>query len=148
MDTKLLINGAFTEGTETKEAILNPCTGEAILHLPEASAEQVEAAVAAASDAFSGWARTSPAARSAALLRIADRIEAEGEAFGRLEALNCGKPINAAIGDEIPAIVDVYRYFAGAARNLEGRLYRVTVAHRKLITPAEIRLVAGDYRLH
>ncbi|MCU9847507.1 gamma-aminobutyraldehyde dehydrogenase [Defluviimonas sp. WL0024] len=120
MDTKLLINGAFTEGTETKEAILNPRTGETILDLPEASAEQVEAAVAAASEAFDGWARSSPSARAAALLQIADRIEAEGEAFGRLEALNCGKPINAAIGDEIPAIVDVYRFFAGAARNMHG----------------------------
>ncbi|MBS0123306.1 gamma-aminobutyraldehyde dehydrogenase [Thetidibacter halocola] len=120
MDTQFLINGAFTAGTETPEAILNPRTGETILDLPEASPEQVDAAVAAAHEAFDGWSRTSPAERSAALLRIADRIEAEGEAFGALEALNCGKPINAAIGDEVPAIVDTYRYFAGAARNMHG----------------------------
>ena len=120
MDTKLLINGEFADGTETAETVLNPRTGEAILDLPEASLEQVDAAVAGARDAFDAWSRTSPAERSAALLRIADRIEAEGDDFGKLEALNCGKPINAAIGDEVPAIVDTYRYFAGAARNMHG----------------------------
>ncbi|MCV2871960.1 gamma-aminobutyraldehyde dehydrogenase [Defluviimonas sp. WL0050] len=122
MDTEFLINGTFTGGMGTAEAILNPRTGETILDLPEASAEQVEAAVAAANEAFDGWSRTTPAERSAALLRIADRIEADAEAFGALEALNCGKPINAAIGDEVPAIVDTYRYFAGAVRNMHGPL--------------------------
>jgi aminobutyraldehyde dehydrogenase len=120
MDTKLLINGEFAGGTETAELILNPRTGETILELPEASIEQVEAAVAGAKDAFGGWSRSTPAARSAALLRIADRIEAEAAEFARLEALNCGKPINAATNDEIPAIVDTYRYFAGAVRNMHG----------------------------
>ena len=122
MDRNLLINGEFTEGTERAEAVLNPRTGETILDLPDASVEQVDAAVEGAYDAFGGWSRTTPSERSAALLRIADRIEAEGEAFGRLEALNCGKPVNAAIGDEIPAIVDTYRYFAGAVRNMHGPL--------------------------
>ena len=56
------------------------------------------------------------------MLEIASRIESEGEAFGKLEALNCGKPINAAIGDEIPAIVDVFRIFAGAVRTMSGPL--------------------------
>ena len=120
MDTQLLINGAFSTGTGTPEKIVNPRTGEIILDLPEASLEQVDAAVAAANEAFSGWARTTPVERAAALLRIADRIEAEGAAFGALEALNCGKPINAATGDEIPAIVDTFRYFAGAVRNMHG----------------------------
>ncbi len=122
MDTQLLIGGEFAAGTETPETILNPRTGETILELPEASLDQVDAAVAGAREAFAGWSRTTPAERSAALLRIADRIEAEGDAFGALEALNCGKPINAARGDEIPAIVDTYRYFAGAARNMHGPL--------------------------
>ncbi|QEW20808.1 Gamma-aminobutyraldehyde dehydrogenase [Marinibacterium anthonyi] len=120
MDTRLLIGGEFAEGTETTEAILNPRTGATIIDLPEASLDQVDAAVAAANAAFGGWSRTSPAERSAALLRIADRIESEGDAFGALEALNCGKPINAAIGDEVPAIVDTYRFFAGAVRNMHG----------------------------
>jgi aminobutyraldehyde dehydrogenase len=120
MDTQLLINGEFTAGTESPETILNPRTGETILDLPEASADQIDAAVRGAAEAFQGWSRTTPSERSAALLRIAARIEAEAEAFGRLEALNCGKPINAAIGDEIPAIVDCYRFFAGAVRTMNG----------------------------
>jgi aminobutyraldehyde dehydrogenase len=118
MDTQLLINGEFTAGTESAETILNPRTGETILDLPEASADQIDAAVRGAAEAFQGWSRTTPSERSAALLRIAARIEAEAEAFGKLEALNCGKPINAAIGDEIPAIVDCYRFFAGAVRTM------------------------------
>jgi aminobutyraldehyde dehydrogenase len=120
MDTQLLINGEFTAGTESAETILNPRTGETILDLPEASADQIDAAVRGAAEAFQGWSRTTPSERSAALLRIAAQIEAEAEAFGRLEALNCGKPINAAIGDEIPAIVDCYRFFAGAVRTMNG----------------------------
>ncbi|MFN3730555.1 MAG: aldehyde dehydrogenase family protein, partial [Fimbriimonadaceae bacterium] len=66
------------------------------------------------------WSRTTPAERSAALLAIADRIEAEADAFAALEALNCGKPINAARNDEMPAIVDCFRYFAGAVRCMTG----------------------------
>jgi aminobutyraldehyde dehydrogenase len=120
MDTQLLINGEFVAGTESPETILNPRTGETILDLPEASADQIDAAVRGAAEAFGGWSRTTPSERSAALLRIAARIEAEAEAFGKLEALNCGKPINAAIGDEIPAIVDCYRFFAGAVRTMNG----------------------------
>ncbi len=120
MDTQLLINGEFVAGTETPETILNPRTGETILDLPEASADQIDAAVHGAAEAFHGWSRTTPSERSAALLRIAARIEAEAEALGKLEALNCGKPINAAIGDEIPAIVDCYRFFAGAVRTMNG----------------------------
>lgn len=120
MDTKLLINGDFVDGTDTAEIVLNPRTGETIVELPEASLEQVDAAASAAAGAFGRWSRTTPADRSSALLRIADRIEAEAEAFGTLEALNCGKPVNAAIGDEIPAIVDCFRFFAGAVRTLSG----------------------------
>ncbi|MBE0555217.1 MAG: gamma-aminobutyraldehyde dehydrogenase [Rhodobacteraceae bacterium] len=120
MQTQLLIGSAFEAGQEAAEAILNPRTGGLILDVPEASTAQVDRAVAAARKAFEGWSRTTPAERSAALLRIADRIEAEADAFAALEALNCGKPINAARGDEIPAIVDCYRFFAGAVRCQHG----------------------------
>jgi aminobutyraldehyde dehydrogenase len=144
MDTKLLINGEFAAGTETAETILNPRTGETILELPEASAEQIDAAARAAAEAFDGWSRTTPAERSAALLRIADRIEAEAEAFGRLEALNCGKPINAAIGDEIPAIVDCYRFFAGAVRTLHGPVAGEYMAgHTSMIRRDPVGVVAS-----
>ncbi len=120
MQTKLLINGEFVAGADRAEKVLNPRDGSEIVDVPEASVEQVDAAVNGAVEAFAGWSRSTPAERAAALLRIADRIEAAGEDFGRLEALNCGKPINAAIGDEVPAIVDTFRFFAGAVRNMHG----------------------------
>ena len=120
MDTQLLIGSSFETGQETPEPVLNPRTGGLIVEIPEASTAQVDRAVAAARKAFDSWSRTTPAERSAALLRIADRIEAEAEAFARLEALNCGKPINAALNDEIPAVVDCFRYFAGAVRCMTG----------------------------
>ncbi|MBN9669589.1 gamma-aminobutyraldehyde dehydrogenase [Roseibium aggregatum] len=116
MDTQMLIGGAFEAGTETEEAIFNPRTGETVISIPEASFDQVERAVAAAEKAFETWSRTTPAERAGYLLKIADRIEAEADGFAALEALNCGKPINAARNDEIPAIVDCYRFFAGAVR--------------------------------
>ncbi|KZM50942.1 gamma-aminobutyraldehyde dehydrogenase [Labrenzia sp. OB1] len=116
MDTQMLIGADFEAGTEHEETIFNPKTGESILKLPEASSAQVERAVEAADKAFRTWSRTTPAERSGYLLKIADRIEAEAGGFAALEALNCGKPINAVGDDEIPAIVDCYRFFAGAAR--------------------------------
>ena len=94
--TQFLIGSAFETGEDSPEAVLNPRTGGLILEVPEASTAQVDRAVAAARKAFDGWSRTTPAERSAALLTIADRIEAEADAFAALEALNCGKPINAA----------------------------------------------------
>ena len=120
IQTQLLIGSAFEVGQEAKEPVLNPRTGALILEVPEASTAQVDRAVAAARKAFEGWSRTTPAERSAALLTIADRIEADADAFAALEALNCGKPINAARNDEIPALVDCFRYFAGAVRCMTG----------------------------
>ena len=120
MDTQMLIGSAFEAGKDAPEHILNPKTGETIVDLPEASADQIDRAVAAAEKAFATWSRTTPAERSGYLLQIADRIEAEADGFAALEALNCGKPINAARGDEIPAIVDCYRFFAGAVRCMPG----------------------------
>ena len=144
MDTNLLINGEFVAGTDAAETILDPRTGRTILDLPEASADQIDAAVRGAAEAFHGWSRTTPAERSAALLRIADRIEAEAENFGRLEALNCGKPINAAIGDEIPAIVDCYRYFAGAVRSMTAPVAGEYMAgHTSMIRRDPIGVVAS-----
>jgi len=120
MDTQMLIGSKFENGAETEEPILNPKTGATILNLPEASQAQIEAAVSAAEKAFVLWSRSTPAQRSGYLLKIADRIEAEAKEFAALEALNCGKPINAVLNDEIPAIVDCYRFFAGAVRSMPG----------------------------
>jgi aminobutyraldehyde dehydrogenase len=120
MDTAMLIGSRFEAGTETEEHILNPKTGETVLDLPEASLGQIDAAVDAAESAFRSWSLTTPSERSAYLLKIADAIEKDAKGFAALEALNCGKPINAVLNDEIPAIVDCYRFFAGAVRNLHG----------------------------
>ncbi|WP_428429386.1 gamma-aminobutyraldehyde dehydrogenase [Pararhizobium sp.] len=118
MDTQLLIGSAFEAGTEAEELILNPRTGGKIIDLAEASQSQIERAVAAAEKAFDTWSMTTPGERSGYLLKIADAIEKDADAFAALEALNCGKPINAVRNDELPAIVDCWRFFAGAIRTL------------------------------
>ena len=84
MQTQMLIGGQMVAGTEREEQVLNPRTGEVILTLPEASLAQVEQAVAAATAAFDGWSKTTPAQRSNYLLKIADRIEAASEEFAAL----------------------------------------------------------------
>jgi betaine-aldehyde dehydrogenase len=107
-------------GGET-EAVLNPATGEELARAPVSTAEDVERAVAAARRAFDGWSGTTPAQRAQALLAIAELVEEHGEELARLEALNAGKPIEAVKSDEIPVMADNLRFFAGAARCLEGR---------------------------
>ncbi|WP_163360963.1 aldehyde dehydrogenase family protein, partial [Escherichia coli] len=68
---------------------------------------------------FTTWSLTTPAERSGYLLRIADAIEKHADDFAALEALNCGKPINAVRNDELPAIIDCWRFFAGAIRSMQ-----------------------------
>lgn len=144
MDVKLLIGKDFEGGQSTAEQVLNPRTGGLILEVPEASLAQVDRAVAAARRAFDGWSRTTPGERSAALLRIADRIEADAQGFATLEALNCGKPINAALNDEIPAIVDCFRFFAGAVRTQHGQVAGEYMAgHTSMIRRDAIGVVAS-----
>jgi aminobutyraldehyde dehydrogenase len=120
MNTKLLINGKLTKGKGEEQNVLNPSTGKVITQVAEASEEQIVAAVSAASKAFAGWAATVPKDRATLLLKLADRIEAEGQDFAALESQNCGKPLAAALNDEIPAIADVFRFFAGAGRVMNG----------------------------
>ncbi len=120
LPTQQFINGAFVDGLGTPEPILNPATGETLCAVPEASTDQLNEAVAAAEAAFEGWATTAPMERSAALLALADRVEANAAEIARLESLNCGKPYALALNDEIPAIADCYRFFAGAVRCMPG----------------------------
>jgi aminobutyraldehyde dehydrogenase len=122
MQTKLLINGTLAAGGGSVERVLDPATGSCIAEVPEASRSQVDAAVAAAEAAGASWAQTCSKDRAALLLRLADRIEADGPAFAKLESENTGKPLAAALNDEIPAIADVFRFFAGAARTQHGAL--------------------------
>jgi aminobutyraldehyde dehydrogenase len=122
LPTQLLIDGAFVAGEGEAERVLDPATGELLVALPEASTEQVHKAVSAAHRAFEAWSETTPMERSRMLLKLADAIEARAEDFARLESLNCGKPYARALGDEIPAVADCFRFFAGAARTLQGPL--------------------------
>ncbi|HCD1274707.1 TPA: aminobutyraldehyde dehydrogenase [Citrobacter amalonaticus] len=120
MQHQLLINGELVKGEGEKQPVYNPATGEVLLEIAEASPAQVDAAVLAADRAFSEWGQTTPKVRSELLLKLADVIEQNAHEFAELESLNCGKPLHCALNDEIPAIVDVFRFFAGAARCLNG----------------------------
>ncbi|MFH0517988.1 aminobutyraldehyde dehydrogenase [Streptomyces sp. M41] len=114
------------DGKETPAAsgatlrLIDPATGLAHGMAPLSGPEDVDAACRAAEEAFAGWAVTTPAERQTALLRIADALEREAGAVADAEVADTGKPRALFLGDELPAIVDVLRYFAGAARNLPG----------------------------
>ena len=101
--------------------VVNPADGSVMAQAPDSTAEDVERAVKAARGAFDGWANATPADRSNALLQLADAVEAHGDELAELEARNAGKPLQSVKDDEIPAMVDNLRFFAGAARNLEGK---------------------------
>lgn len=120
MHTQMLINGQLVAGEGPAWTVLDPAAGTALAQISEASEAQVDSAVRAADSAFASWSQTSPKDRSLALLALADAIEQHGEELASLESQNCGKPLAAALNDEMPAIVDVFRYFAGAARCLGG----------------------------
>ena len=119
-ETRFLIGGKLVAGEGDPQPVLNPRTGETILKIPEATPKQVDFAVHAAEKAFATWGRTTPGERSALLLRIADAIDKEAETFGTLECLNTGKPRPVFMADEMPAVSDCFRFYAGAARCLSG----------------------------
>ncbi|MNF57498.1 Gamma-aminobutyraldehyde dehydrogenase [compost metagenome] len=144
MQSKLLINGQLVAGEGASLAVLNPALGAPLLHINEASAEQVDAAVRAADAAFAGWSQTAPKDRALLLLRLADKIEAHAEELAKLESDNCGKPYAAALNDEIPAIADVFRFFAGASRCLSGSAAGEYLAgHTSMIRRDPIGVVAS-----
>ena len=144
LDTQMLIGANFVAGTEAPETVVNPKTEETIVNLPDASPAQVDAAVNAATKAFQSWSRTTPAERSALLLKLADAIDREAEAFATLEALNCGKPRIRVLQDEMPAISDCFRFFAGAVRNMHGSVAGEYVAgHTSMIRRDPIGVVGS-----
>lgn len=118
IDKALRIGAELVNGQGESEAIIDPFSGAKIIDIAEASADQIDAAVAAAGQAFAIWSRETPGERSAALLHLADVIEAHADDFVRLEARNCGKPAHIVAAEEVPAAADVIRFFAGAARCL------------------------------
>jgi betaine-aldehyde dehydrogenase len=117
----------FIGGQETdlsfdkRSELIDPSTGEVFATAPISGEAEVDAAVRSAAAAFEGWRDTTPAERSLALLRIADAIESRAEQFVKTESQNTGKPVALTLSEEIPPMVDQIRFFAGAARMLEGR---------------------------
>lgn len=119
---KNYIGGEFAPArSDATTDLVNPATGEVVAHAPVSSEADVDAAYAAAEKAFAEWGQTTPGERQAALLKIADEIEARGDELVRLEAENTGKPYALTASEEIPPMVDQLRFFAGAARVLEGK---------------------------
>jgi len=116
------IGGQWTDLSFDKRAeLVDPSTGQVFASAPVSSPTEVDAAVASAAAAFGGWRDTTPAERSLALLRIADAIEARADELVKAESENTGKPLALTASEEIPPMVDQIRFFAGAARMLEGR---------------------------
>src|SRR5881392_2825526 len=100
--------------------VLNPATGETIPEVPSSTAKDVDRAVEAAKSALPEWLETTPGERAEMLLKLADALDANTEELAQLESQNVGKPLPAA-RDELPVASDNVRFFAGAARTLEGR---------------------------
>jgi betaine-aldehyde dehydrogenase len=116
------VNGAYVDARSDRTTdLINPATGEIVASAPVSSADDVAGAYAAAEEAFKGWGETTPGERQLALLKIADAIEARADEFIRLEVEDTGKPLALTASEEVPPMVDQIRFFAGAARVLEGR---------------------------
>jgi betaine-aldehyde dehydrogenase len=121
-DLRNFVGGQETDFDYDKRLdLINPSTGEVFATAPISSEAEVTAAFAAASDAFEGWRDKTPSERSLALLRIADTLEQHAEQLVQAECQNTGKPIALTMSEEIPPMIDQIRFFAGAARMLEGR---------------------------
>jgi betaine-aldehyde dehydrogenase len=119
---KNVINGELVDSAsgETYD-IVDPTTGEVYAQAPRSGAEDVDRAYAAASAAFDGWGGSTPQDRAGALLKIADAIEARVEEINRVECKDTGKPLGLTMSEEMPYASDHFRFFAGAARILEGK---------------------------
>jgi 1-pyrroline dehydrogenase len=141
---KQFIGGEFVDSSsgETME-VLNPSTGEAIAEVPRGTAEDVERAVGAARKAWAEWRYKTPKDRMELLLGLADVIDENAEELARLESTNVGKPWWVA-KDEPPAMSDCLRFFAGAARNLEGKSAGEYVeGYTSMIRREPLGIVAG-----
>ena len=116
-----VINGESVASQSDPTALVNPTTGEVFAAAPNSSALEVDSAYQAAALAFPSWRDSTPAVRQKALLAIADLLESHGQELVALESENTGKPIPVTMTEELPPMIDQIRFFAGAARVLEGR---------------------------
>ncbi len=116
------INGEFVDAVDGATSdVINPSTGESYATAPVSGAPDLDAAYSAASTAFESWGGSTPSERQRALLKIADALETRADEFVAVESENTGKPLGLTASEELPPAVDQLRFFAGAARVLEGR---------------------------
>ncbi len=138
------IGGEFVDSASGETlGVENPANGQVIAKVPASADEDVNRAVEAADKAFQTWRQTTPQDRSLILLKIADALDANADEFGRLESANAGKPVAAAI-DEIATCADLFRFFAGAARVMDGLAANEFLAgHTSIIRRDPIGVVAS-----
>ncbi|SCE79065.1 betaine-aldehyde dehydrogenase [Micromonospora coriariae] len=116
------VNGSYVEPADGGYAdLIDPCTGEVFAQTPVSGAADVDAAMTAAATAFESWREVTPAERQRAMLKLADAVEARAAELVDAEVRNTGKPRQLTAEEELPPAVDQFRFFAGAARLLEGR---------------------------
>ncbi|MBB1242064.1 gamma-aminobutyraldehyde dehydrogenase [Streptomyces durbertensis] len=116
------IDGEFRDAADGRTTeVVDPATGETYAEAALSSAADVDAAMAAAAAAFPAWRDTTPAARQLALLKIADALEERADELLDVECRDTGKPLELTRQEELPAMIDQIRFFAGAARMLEGK---------------------------
>ena len=119
---EMFIGGKWVPGSgDEMQSVINPATGETIAEVPKGTKEDVDQAVNAARTAFTDWAETTPRERSEMLLKLADAILADGEELANIESANVGKPRALFLSEELWVCADNLRFFAGAARLLDGR---------------------------
>ena len=119
---KNFVGGEYVDASDGRTYdLVNPATGQTFAQAPLSGEEDVDRAFGAAARAFESWRDTTPSERQLAMFRIADAIEERAEELVRAESENTGKPFGLTMEEEIPAGVDQIRFFAGAARVLEGK---------------------------
>jgi 1-pyrroline dehydrogenase len=139
-----LIGGSFVDSASGATLdVENPANAQVIAKVPASAKEDVNRAVEAAATAFESWSQTTPQDRSLLMLKIADSLEAAADEIGRLESANAGKPVGAAI-DEMYTSTDLFRFFAGAARVMDGLAANEFLAgHTSIIRRDPIGVVAS-----
>jgi betaine-aldehyde dehydrogenase len=122
LELRNLVGGEHVDAADGRRSdLVDPATGEVFATAPVSTAEDVDRAYRAAAGAFQSWGDTTPSERQRALLKLADLVEEHADELVALESRNTGKPIGLTASEELPPMVDQLRFFAGAARTLEGR---------------------------
>src|SRR4051795_8583024 len=121
LELRNFVGGEHVDATDGRRSdLVDPATGEVFATAPVSTAEDVDRAYRAAAGAFQSWGDTTPSERQRALLKLADLVEEHADELVALESRNTGKPIGLTASEEVPPMVDQLRFFAGAARVLEG----------------------------